>query len=190
MASENYSEVKSVEEQAFELLFREYYSRLCCFANRFISNMPESEEIVQEVFLKIWKRKNELQLDNRLSSYLFKSVQNLCLNFIEHRKIEDNYYEVIELLYKDNNMNFNVYESVLFNELQQNIDKAVNSLPDECRKIFSMSRQDGLKYTEIAEKLNISVKTVETQISRALTKLKFELKDFLVLFIISFLLNR
>ncbi len=182
--------MKSVDEQAFELLFREYYSRLCCFANRFISNMPESEEIVQEVFLKIWKRRDELRLDSNLSSYLFKSVQNLCLNFIEHRKIEDNYYEVIELLYKNNDVDFNVYESVLFNELQQNIDKAVDSLPDECRKIFRMSRQEGMKYSEIAEKLNISVKTVETQISRALAKLKFELKDFLTALIISLLLNR
>src|SRR5665648_946430 len=91
----------SDEEQAFELLFRRYYLRLCGFANKFIANTPESEEIVQEVFLNIWKKRDQLQLNNEIRPYLFKSVQNLCFNFIEHQKVVENYYSVIEVVYKN-----------------------------------------------------------------------------------------
>src|SRR5665648_441979 len=127
----------SDEEQAFELLFRRYYLRLCGFANKFIANTPESEEIV----------------------------------------------------YKNQAEDFNTYESVLYNEFQAKAETAIESLPEQCRRIFKMSRQDGLKYTEIAEKLGISVKTVETQMSRALSKLKTELRDYLAILLISIFLN-
>jgi len=180
---------KSNEEQAFELIFRRYYVRLCGFANKFISNTAESEEIVQEVFLNIWKKKDQLQLNNEIRPYLFKSVQNLCFNFIEHQKVVDNYYSVIEVVYKNQAEDFNTYESVLYNEFQAKAEIAIESLPEQCRRIFQMSRQDGLKYAEIAERLGISAKTVETQMSRALSKLKTELKDYLAIILISIFLN-
>jgi len=160
------------EEHEFELIFRKYYVRLCGFANKFIANTTEAEEIVQEVFLNIWAKKDRLKLDDEIKPYLFKSVQNLCFNFIEHQKVVDNYYSVIEVVYKN-----------------KKVDEAIGSLPEECRKIFKMSREDGLKYAEIADKLNLSVKTVETQMSRALSKLKIELKDYLSILIISLFLN-
>jgi RNA polymerase sigma-70 factor (ECF subfamily) len=180
---------QSNEEQAFELLFRKYYVRLCGFANKFITNRQESEEIVQEVFLNIWSKRNQLKLDNKIRPYLFKSVQNLCFNFIEHQKVIDNYYSVIEVVYKNQTNDFNTYESVLYNEFRNKVDVAINSLPEQCRKIFQLSREDGLKYFEIAEQLGISIKTVETQMSRALSKLKAELKDYLVVLIITLFLN-
>ena len=177
------------EEQAFELIFRKYYVRLCGFANKFIANAAEAEEIVQEVFLNIWAKKDRLKLDDEIKPYLFKSVQNLCFNFIEHQKVIDNYYSVIEVVYKNQKEDFDTYESVLFTEFQAKVDEAIGSLPEECRKIFRMSREDGLKYTEIASKLGLSVKTVETQMSRALSKLKTELKDYLCVLIVSLFLN-
>jgi len=103
--------------------------------------------------------------------------------------VVDNYYSVIEVVYKNKKEEFDTYESVLFTEFQAKVDKAIGSLPEECRKIFKMSREDGLKYVEIADKLNLSVKTVETQMSRALSKLKIELKDYLSILIISLFLN-
>jgi len=181
--------IKSGDEQAFELLFRTYYLRLCGFANKFIADIAESEEIVQEVFLNIWEKRDLLKLDSDMRPYLFKSVQNLCFNFLEHRKVVDNYYAVIELIYKNQTENFNTYESVLYAEFQGKADQAIGSLPDECRKIFLMSRHDGLKYSEIAEKLGISVKTVETQMGRALARLKTELKDYLTILLIALFLN-
>lgn len=180
---------KSNDEQAFELLFRRYYVRLCGFANKFIANSDEAEEIVQEVFLNIWKKRNQLQLSNEIKPYLFKSVQNLCFNFIEHKKVVDNYYSVIELVYKNQTEDFNTYESVLYGEFQSRAESAIQSLPEQCRHIFQLSRVEGLKYAEIAQKLGISVKTVETQMSRALLKLKAELKDYLAIILISIFLN-
>jgi len=181
--------VRSGDEQAFELLFRKYYLRLCGFANKFLSNTAESEEIVQEVFLNIWKKRDHLKLDNKITPYLFKSVRNLCFNFLEHKKVEDNYYAVIELIYRNSQEEFHAYESMLYTELQTKVNEAIDSLPVECKKIFQMSRQEGLKYLEIAEKLGISVKTVETQMCRALAKLRLELKDFLVVLVLSLFLN-
>ena len=177
------------EEQEFELIFRRYYVRLCGFANKFIANTAEAEEIVQEVFLNIWDKKDRLKLDDEIKPYLFKSVQNLCFNFIEHQKVVDNYYSVIEVVYNNKKEDFDSYESVLFTEFQAKVDEAIDSLPEECRKIFKMSREDGLKYAEIADKLGLSVKTVETQMSRALSKLKTELKDYLCILIVSLFLN-
>lgn len=177
------------EEQAFELIFRKYYVRLCGFANKFIANQAETEEIVQEVFLNIWAKKDRLKLDNEIKPYLFKSVQNLCFNFIEHQKVIGNYYSVIETVYKNQKEDFDTYESVLFTEFQAKVDEAIGSLPEECRRIFRMSREENLKYAEIADKLGLSVKTVETQMSRALSKLRAELKDYLCILIISLFLN-
>lgn len=182
-------ELKTNEEQAFELLFRRYYVRLCGFANKFLANSSESEEIVQEVFLSIWKKKDQLKFDDQIRPYLFKSVQNLCYNFLEHKKVVNSYYSVIELVYKNQSNDFNTYESVLYSEFQQRVEQGINSLPEQCRLIFNLSRQEGLKYSEIAERLGISVKTVETQMSRALSKLKVELKDYLVVLIVSLFLN-
>lgn len=183
------SNQQSNEEQAFELIFRKYYVRLCGFANKFIANQAEAEEIVQEVFLNIWSKRDRLKLDNEIKPYLFKSVQNLCFNFVEHQKVIDNYYSVIEVVYRNQKEDFDTYESVLFTEFQAKVDEAIGSLPDECRKIFRMSREEGLKYNEIASKLGLSVKTVETQMSRALSKLKTELKDYLCILLIGIFLN-
>ncbi|VAW23368.1 RNA polymerase ECF-type sigma factor [hydrothermal vent metagenome] len=180
--------IKNSDEQAFELLFRKYYQRLCGFANKFLNDIPESEEIVQEVFFSIWKNREKLSPKESLKPYLFKSVQNLCLNFIQHQKVVDRSYRIIEIVYENSpHKEFSAYEKLLASELEQKIDDAIKNLPSGCAEIFQLSRNEGLKYSEIAEKLNISVKTVETQISRALKKLRAELKDYLIVVIIAIL---
>ncbi|MCK9640366.1 MAG: RNA polymerase sigma-70 factor [Prolixibacteraceae bacterium] len=181
--------LKDGDELAFELLFRKYYPRLCGFANKFIANQQESEEIIQEVFLNIWKKREYLKLDHEIRPYLYKSVQNLCFNFIEHKKVIESYYSVLNLVYQNQSEDFNTYESVLYTELQNRVDEAMNSLPEQCLKIFRLSREEGLKYHEIAGKLGISVKTVETQMGRALTKLKIELKDYLIVILVGLFLK-
>ncbi|QGY43964.1 RNA polymerase sigma-70 factor [Maribellus comscasis] len=179
---------KTSEEQTFELIFRRYYVRLCGFANKFIGDTAESEEIVQEAFLNVWKKREKLNLDDDIRPYLFKSVQNLCYNFLEHQKVEDKYYKVIYDVYKNQKKDYQTFESVMYSELQAKVDEVIESLPQRCREIFCLSRWDGLKYGEIAEKLQISVKTVETQMSRALVILRKELSDYLVFMIITLLL--
>lgn len=177
------------DEQAFELLFRKYYARLCGFANKFLCDPDESEEIVQEVFLNAWRKREQLDVDTGLRAYLFRSVQNLSLNSIEHKKVANNYYAVIAKVYGNSTEDLSGDSQVLYAELNQKIEEAIATLPEECRRIFRMSRMEGLKYAEIAVHLGISVKTVETQMSRALSKLKTELKDFLTILLINFLLN-
>ncbi len=181
--------IKTREEQTFELIFRKYYVRLCGFANKFIGDTAESEEIVQEAFLKIWEKRDRINLDGDMRPYLFKSVQNLCYNFVEHQKVADKYYQVIEEAYKNQKGDYHSFESVIYSELQDKVEETIGSLPQKCREIFRLSRKDGLKYNEIAEKLQISVKTVEAQMSRALATLRKELSDYLVLVIIALLLK-
>ena len=190
MDKELIQRVKLGDEQAFELLFRQYYVRLCGFANKFLNNWTESEEIVQEVFLRIWNKKENLNASASLKSYLFKSVQNLCINSLDHKKIVDRYVQTTQWLYGSQGvLGDSVHESLLAKELEENIQNSIEQLPSECKTIFKLSRFDNLTYKEIAEKLNLSVKTVETQISRALSKLRLELKDYVQLLILVFLEN-
>jgi RNA polymerase sigma-70 factor, ECF subfamily len=177
------------DKEAFELLFRRYYHRLCGFANKFLNDLDESEEIVQEVFFRIWQNREKLQLGIDIQPYMFRSVQNVCLNFLKHKKVANQYSELLQLLYKEGSeCDYSGYENMIVRELEININKAIDGLPDECRKIFLLNRNEGFKYAEIAEQLGISVKTVETQMSRALKKLREELKDYLILFIFTILM--
>ena len=180
---------KTDDEIAFEILFRKYYVRLCGFANKFIANRAESEEIVEKIFLAMWEKRSSLKFNDEIRPYLFKSVQNLCFNYLEHQKIVSHYNLVIKEVYEHHSDEFGSYDSVLYTELQAKVDQAIGKLPDHCRTIFQLNRQEGLKYHEIADRLGISVKTVETQMSRALSKLKEELKDYLTVLIICILLN-
>ncbi len=181
--------IQEGDERAFEILFKSYYVRLCGFARKYTSSSEEAEEIVQEVFLKVWERREHLK-SGEIKPYLFKSVQNYCLNFLEHKKVVDKYYSVIEFVYKSGGTSdIDAYEKLLGTELQKKVEEVTESLAPECKKIFLLSRNEGLKYKEIAERLNISVKTVETQMSRALSKYRTELKDYLTIAIVSLFLN-
>ena len=174
--------IKLGDEQAFELLFRKYYMRLCGFANKFLNDPEESMEIVQEVFMKIWEGKEDIDPENSLKSYLFKITQNLSLNRLRKKRVESKYIEIYKLVYIDHS-EFSSYESLLARELEDNISTALDTLPPKCKRVFELSRIEGLKYGEIANLLNISVKTVEAQISKALNILRLELKDYLEILI-------
>ncbi|PTN09522.1 RNA polymerase sigma-70 factor (ECF subfamily) [Mangrovibacterium marinum] len=166
-------------EKQFESVFREYFVRLCCFADRYTNNAEESKEVVQDVFLKVWNKRDLLPLDDDLKFYLFRSVKNACLNMLQHKRVVDKFQSVLYLLYAANEKDNMVVQSLEAAELQDEINAAIAGLPSECRRIFLLSRESGLKYAEIAEELNISVKTVETQMSRALSCLRSSLKDYL-----------
>jgi len=170
--------IKLGDEQAFELLFRKYYTRLCGFAYKFLNNMELSEELVQEVFMKLWQNRGKLNDNTTIKSYLFKLVKNQSLNSLDHKKVEKRYAEIMRVAYSSKD-NFSPYESLLAKELEDKISIVIDDLPPKCKKIFELSRNDGLKYKEIAQKLKISIKTVETQISRALKKIRLELKDYM-----------
>lgn len=170
------------DEQAFELLYRRYFVRLCAFANKFLFDTQASEEVVQDIFMKLWENRANLRSDGSGKSFLFQSVHNKSLNLLEHQKVVDRYSELIRTVYAQPE-EFDVHESLIAKELNSRILLIVNNLAPECRKIFIMSRSEEKKHHEIAEELHISIKTVETQINRALKKLRAELADYMVILI-------
>lgn len=166
------------DEQAFELLYRRYFVRLCAFANKFLNDPQTSEEVVQDIFLKLWENNTMLRSDGSAKSFLFQSVHNKSLNLLAHQKVVNHYSKTIRAVYSRPE-EFNVLESLMAKELNLRIETIFNDLAPECKRIFLMSRTDGKKHHEIAEELNISIKTVETQINRALKKFRAELADYM-----------
>lgn len=180
--------IKLGDEQAFELLYRKFYVRLCAFANKFLNDPEIAQEIVQDVFTKIWEGREDIDPEDSINAYLFKIAQNLSINNLRRKKVESKYIEIYKLVYTDH-MEFSVLESLLAKELDENISDSIARLPAQCRKIFELSRSEGLKYKEIADTLNISIKTVEAQMSKAFRSLRIELNDFLPIILIVLINN-
>lgn len=176
--------IKNGDEQSFELFFRMYYVRLCSFANKFLNDPEEAKEIVQTALAKIWEGRNEIKPEVSLKSYIFKITQNLCLNALQRKKVESRFVKIYKVVYYENHEHSN-QESLLTKELENKISNSIEKLPTECRNVFELSRIEGHKYKEIAEICNISCKTVEAQISKALRFLRIELKEYIPLFLIA-----
>jgi len=168
----------------FELLFKNHYTELCVFANKYLEDLDASEEIVQDLFVKFWEEREKKEITVSVRAYLFTAVKNACLNQLKHHKIKTRYKELKqrEMLHSENSTT----SEAETNELNEKIKIAIDALPEGRKKVFLLSRNEGLKYTEIATKLNISVKTVENQMSEALRFLRKELKEYLV-FILAFI---
>ncbi len=170
------------DKRSFESLFHLHYSDLCSYAHHFIKDFAASEEIVQDLFVNLWAKKDNLEIKSSLKSYLFQSTKNRCLNLIKHIEVRENYKGINkERREEQENIAGNEMEAA---ELSAKIENAISSLPTERQKIFRMSRFEDLKYKEIAEELEISIKTVENQMGKALKYLRGELADYLPLFLI------
>jgi len=172
------SRIKIGDEQAFELLFRRYYRRLCSFANKFLNEPDEAKDVVQQVFIKLWECRKYIDPESSLNAYLFKITQNICINNLQRRKVESKYAEIYRLIYL-NQYEISSDESLLSDELEKHIIYALNKIPPKCKRVFELSRIEGLKYIEIADVLHISVKTVETQMSKAFRILRLELHEYI-----------
>ncbi|GAB4330305.1 MAG: RNA polymerase sigma-70 factor [Bacteroidales bacterium] len=174
-------------EPEFRRLFESHYNSLCRFAFGYLNNPDDAEEIVQEVFVNLWQKQDGLQRNEAmLKGWLYTSVKNRCLNWIrDHAKFASNYLD-IEL---EKSGSVEQYFEAEVDDLTARIENAISKLPDRCREIFVLSRDRGMKYRQIAETLNISVKTVEVQMSKALRILRAALKD-LTFWLIMFVINR
>jgi RNA polymerase sigma-70 factor (ECF subfamily) len=170
--------IKKGDKQAFEQLFREHYAPLCRYAYTFLKGAQEAEEAVQNVFMTVWERRQDLNITTSVKSYLYQMVHNRSLNQIKHEKVKDAYKQYNQTQINQNSPNAS--HLTIQNELSARIEEAIEELPEQCRKIFKMSRIDELKYSEIAEILELSVKTVENQMSKALKHLRERLADYLV----------
>jgi RNA polymerase sigma-70 factor (ECF subfamily) len=161
----------------FEVLFRAHYSALCSYANQFLKDVDAAEEVVQEIMLKVWTNRESLVIDTSMKSYLFRAVRNGCMNVLKHMKVREEYKTWRENQGEESHLSKE--DEMIASELEQKIREAIDRLPMERRKVFIMSRYEGLTYNQIADKLGISVKTVENQMGKALKTLRVDLADYL-----------
>jgi RNA polymerase sigma-70 factor, ECF subfamily len=164
----------NARREILKLLFVKYFDQLVRNAIKYISDNEEAREIVQDVFVKVWHELDNLPADTDFKSYMYRSVLNSCMNFLKHKKVIEKY--------RDKQSSFTGTSTISDyekNEINEAVEEAINLLPENWREVFILSRFEELKYHEIARRLNISEKTVEKYISRALQFLKIKLKDFL-----------
>lgn len=165
--------IREGDVKEFESLFRSSYVSLVRYAKVLIKDHDSAEEIVQELFFRLWQDKNNLVIESSLNGYLFRSVHNRCLHFINHRKVVEKY--AAEMSVRQPAWQETPADVLQYAELQGKIARIIEKLPERCGQIFYMNRFEGLKYSEIAEKLSISVKTVESNMGKALKEFRKEL---------------
>ena len=173
----NWEPISRGDKKAFEQVFKSYYALLCRYAKSLVNDLDEAEEVVQNTFYMVWSKRESLEITGSLKAYLYRAVHNDCLNKLKHLQVRKVHAED----YKHSNVG--AYEDagkvLQGKELRQKIEQAIATLPEQCGKVFRLSRFEELKYQEIAEQLTISVKTVENHMGKALKHMREQLKDYL-----------
>lgn len=168
--------LKNGDKEVFEDLYKQHYVPLCYYCVKYVERLEDAEEIVQDVFVKLWDKHKETTINTSVVAYLHKAVQNNALNYLNKRKIVDRYMDAQDGKLKHS---FDDGQKILEDdELRLVLKKAILELPEKRREIFEMSRFEDMKYSTIADQLSISVKTVENQMSKALKYLRVVLKEY------------
>lgn len=173
-------------EALFEQAFKAHFRRLHVYAITIVKDEIVAEEMVQNVFCKLWERNREIVAEQAVTSYLYRAVHNESLNYLKHQKVKQAYQTYAM---KQGEADAAGTHSVTYKELEARLESSLRELPEQCRTVFQMSRFEGLKYREIAERLNVSVKTIEKQMSKALQILRLKLADHLPASLILLLLT-
>ena len=175
--------IRNDDETAFKVVFNEYYSKLYYFTLEFIPEKETAENIVQDTFFTFWKKRYTLNRDTNLTAFLFTITKNNCLYRLRglryQKKLINNSIDIGELELNIDSLKSFDTSDLAFNEIQSIIRLTLEELPPQCRKVFELSRFHDKKNKEIAEELNISIKTVEGHISKGLKVFKEALKDYL-----------
>lgn len=172
------------EAAAFEQVFKNHFKNLHGYAYTILKDEIAAEEMVQNVFCKIWEKKDLLNAETSIKAYLYRAVHNESLNYLKHQKVKAA-YQMYAVQHMDTNES-NASRKLMLWELEHKLYNALNELPQQCRTIFQMSRFQDMKYQEIANELNLSVKTVENQMGKALKILRTKLVDFLPILLLLF----
>lgn len=169
------------DKNQYESVFRQYYKPLCRFAFTFLKDKDDAEEIVQNLFVYLWNNSQNIEINTSVEAYLYLCVKNRCFNQLKHIKIRENYKEHNYETLKNKHEHTSV--RVETNDLEEHLTKAIEQMPEKRRQVFVLSRYEGLSYNEIAQKMDISVKTVENQMTSALKFLRQKLDKFLIFLI-------
>ncbi len=167
--------IRQGDRDEFESLFRSSYASLVRYARSIIKDHDEAEEIVQDLFFRLWSDREKTRMETSVNGYLFRAVHNKCMHYIEHRKVIDKYTREISYIQADNHEKPDT--GIYYRELRNKISNVMRRLPERCSMIFYLNRFEGMKYHEIAVKLGISVKTVEANMGKALKEFRIELTD-------------
>lgn len=186
--------LKNGDEETIKLIFDKYYEGLCLYAESLIKNHQLAEEIVEDIFIHLWMNAQNSGITKSLKSYLFRSVHNNCLKYLDKLKTERKSivnisytlqdYELLHPLTPDLPIS-----NLIAQELEEKASQTLESLPPQCKEIYSLNRFENLSYSEIAKKLNITVGTVKTQMSRAFQKFRDDLGEYIYLIIIALFLK-
>lgn len=169
--------LRAGDERALEEVFRAHYAGMCAFVRRFVFAPDIAEELVQDVFFKLWTRRETLSEIDALRTYLFRAARNTALNHLRRKKLE-NAWEEQEAARGEPITTGATDDGASTSEVAVAVNEAIGRLPTRCREIFLMSREGGMTYGEIAHALGISIKTVETQMGRALKSLRLSLARY------------
>ena len=172
--------LKQGKEQAFHSVFVTYFESLEVFAKAYVEDKEVAKDMVQEAFTNLWDKRSSLPEKTNIKAYLYQATRNNCLNYLKRLKVQTKYEKRTLDNYNDLLLNYEAlvqlnFDTISYNELQATLDNAISQLPEKCREVFELSRYEGMKNREIAEKLGISVKAVEGHISKALRQLKDQL---------------
>ncbi|HEY3371156.1 MAG TPA: RNA polymerase sigma-70 factor [Prolixibacteraceae bacterium] len=182
--------IKGLEQRdkvVFDYVFNYYYSSLCAFSMQYLNKRNEVEDLVQDFFVYLWVEASSLRINSSLKSYLFTAIKNRCLDYQKHHKIIEKYRTFI--LFSTEKGDDSTDHLFAESELRHAIERSMDKLPPRCREIFEYSRLHGLSNQEISEKLGLSKRTVELQISNSLKVLRKELAEFLPLWLLAWLIG-
>lgn len=180
------NEIKRDSTEAFSMIFCAYYQDMVLFAGTYIKDRAECEDIVQQIFQRLWISRNGLMIETSLKSYLLRAVRNECLDFLRHQKIVSEH--IAQQLLISSITDNDTENYILYSELKEKLDDALAQLPPIDREIFDLSRFQNMKYKEIAAKYHISVRTVEVHIAKVLKYLNENLKDSYLEYILFYLI--
>jgi len=170
-----YSGIRDGDKKAFDHLFECYYEPLCRYVASIIHDHDTAEDLIQDLFATIWVNRKRLRIHSSIRSYLYRSAYHSSMDYLKHTEIQRQYQKRALI---PGPLSFD--DSMIVAEMQEELKRSIEQLPEQCRNIFRLSRDENLKYKEIAARLQISENTVDTQIRRALKKLKNDLKNYLI----------
>ncbi len=174
--------INTLDEATFQLLFKSNFKGLCWFAVKYVKDLDTAKEIVQDAFIALWEKRESIDLSKPVKSYLSTMIYNKSLNYLRDNKKFNKDILSFENIYPD--AGYHQTNKLIEEEISRKIKSAIEELPEKCREVFVLSRYENLKYQQIADKLQISVKTVEAQMSKALQHMRTRLVDYITIMMI------